>query len=86
MAGQMVETLRNIGFLWLALNGVIASVFTGLFLVQRTRERKRVRNSSIAELTAVHRQAKGVAVPDLGKHVVLFDPNVGRVSRRITRL
>jgi len=83
MAGQMVETLRNIGFLWLALNGVIASVFTGLFLVQRTRERKRARNFS---MNTAHRQAKGVAVPDPGKHVVLFDPNVGRVGRRITRL
>jgi hypothetical protein len=79
----MVETLRYIGLLWLAFNGVIGGALIALFWLQLTRERRRVRNSSIAELIAAHRQAKEDAVPSPAKLELLFDANL--VGRKISR-
>jgi hypothetical protein len=76
----MVETLRYIGLLWLVFNGVIAGALIALFCLQLTRERRRVRDSSIAELIAAHRQAKEDAVPN---PVLLFDANL--VGRKVSR-
>lgn len=83
MAAHMVETLRYIGLLWLAFNGVIGGVLVALFWLQLARERRRVRDSSMAELMAAHRQAKEDAVPGPAKLVLLVDANV--VGRKIPR-
>jgi hypothetical protein len=81
MAVHMVETLRYIGLLWLVFNGVIGGALVALFWLQLARERRRVRDSSIAELMAAHWQAKDDAMPSAAKLVLLLDA----VGRKIPR-